>query len=1027
MGFGPERGRGIVEMIAMTLGPRVRLLLRSAAVAAVLVASSISAEPIPDFQHTSWSIADGAPPNILALAQTPDGYLWLGSGDGLFRFDGVRFERYVPAGANFPHSAISALESTPSGDLLIGYLKGGVSKLSKGVLRNLTDYPRSPVVRIIQDADGNIWVHSRTLFSRGGLLVLSHGRWRSFMAGLPAESGIDTMMLDDTQTLRIEAGGTFYELPRGQPRFRRLVANPFPSSPMRRDGYVGGMPMAPDSSIWFVDDRSFGRLLPGPVDRRPPPSPRRGARAIFDSHGDIWLSSRDKGVQRIPAVMQRGREGQRGERQIFGSLDGLTSNSIGTILEDKERNVWIGTDMGLDRFEPANVVREGSIPALGREITSIQAAPGGNLYVVQAATLNLLQPGRGLTRLTPARALGGPDLAFCAGKNLSVWFAKRDGFVNLSGRSIRHVDLPEGVASSDVVNCAVDVAGRLWMAAVGKGLYRRDPREWRAFADIGPFDNSALLAADDDGAMWALLDGGPMRRIMGDRSQTFDRGSGLSIGDIEVLYKGAHGLLVGGETGLAEFDGRRFRSVETAIDSPFRRIAGIAQTRAGETWLNTVKGVVELSTDDLEASFRSGRWPKRYRLFDKQDGLVGSVKQDSQHQTTIEDTDGRLWFVTNQGVFRIDPETLFRNVVSPPVSVQRVIADGRSYSNLSDLELPPGTSTVEIDYTALSLRASEHVAFRYRLDGVDKDWVNPGHRRQAFYTRLGAGTFTFRVIAANDSGIWNRDGAVLTFKVRPTMTESWTFRAACAVLVLLLVAGLMALNIRRIAARLRERLDERLRERERIARELHDTLLQGFQGLQLHFHSVAETLPPQSPTRGTLDRALAMADGALVDARQRVRELRASGMRADLPQHLRAKGESLIGEPSPALKIVEVGVPRELDPTVEREVAAVAEEAMFNAIKHANAKTIEVRIGYSRRRLQVTISDDGSGVDPDLVAKAAGAHFGLLGMRERVRRLRGTFAIGDRPGGGTEVKLSIPGPVAYGTVGWLLGRFLPSV
>jgi signal transduction histidine kinase len=596
-------------------------------------------------------------------------------------------------------------------------------------------------------------------------------------------------------------------------------------------------------------------------------------------------------------------------------------------------------------------------------------------------------------------------------------------FRNWSGHASHKISLPEGVAPTEVRACHEDRASRLWIAVAGKGFYRRDANGWRALPSLPPFYNQAMFAEDGNGAMWVYADGGPLRRLEKDHPQGFDGGQGLAVGDVDTLYRGVRGLLVGGESGLAEFDGARFRTLRSGPESPFRRISGIVQTARGETWLNAATGVVKLSTADLEAGFRVGRWPTRYWMFDRQDGLAGFALQDSAHQTALEASNGLIWFVTNQGLSWIDPNRLLRNGAAPSVLIQKVVANGHTYEDPTDLKLPPGTSNIEVDYTALSLRTPERVAFRYRLDGVDKEWVDPGPRRQAFYTKLGPGNFSFHVIAANDSGVWNNRGAILRFSIAPTLTQTWEFRLACALLALAAFAGLVLLYVRRIAVRLRERLDERLRERERIARELHDTLLQGFQGLQLHFQSVVETLSQSSPTRGMLERALLMTDAALVDARGRVRELRASGMRADLPQHLRAKGETLLGMDAPALKITEEGRPRELDHTVEREVAAVAEEAIFNAIKHAGASEIEVRIGYSWRRFQLTVSDDGKGFDPDMLAGLAGKHFGLMGMRERVRRLRGSFSIGRGALGGTEVRMAIPGPVAYGGLSWLFDRF----
>jgi signal transduction histidine kinase/ligand-binding sensor domain-containing protein len=1003
------------------------LLLAAASAIGLVAASSGSGAPFAGYQHKSWTAVDGAPLDISTLAQTPDGYLWLGTGSGIYRFDGVRFERVVPRDGTLPHSDVTALLPMSNGDLLIGYRKGGVSRLSKGRLTNYQGFPSSKVIRIVERADGTVWVHSEIELSRGGLRRLSGGRWANVTAGLPADSVIATMVLDPRQALWVVTAGSFYRLASGERDFRKLDIDPFPKS-LHKTGshgsYVGGLPLALDGSLWFVDDDAFAPIAPPAPGSRLPL--HQAARAFFSRNGDFWISARDTGVQRVTRALQSGAARTRANRpeEIFGPLDGLTSTSLGAILEDREGDIWIGTNNGLDRFKAADVRSEPSVKMLSRELAAFAPAPEGALYILNSAQLQLLKPSGGLQVLSYFGKFFQGGSPICPSPGQSVWIGSDTDLRRWTGPSSRRIDLPAGVTPAALRSCREDSTGRLWLAVAGKGLYRLDPGGWRASSALPPFDDRAMLAEDRNGVVWAYADSGPLRRIDGADARSFDGRQGLVVGDVAVLHQGQNGLLVGGAFGLAEFDGTRFRSLQAGPDSPFARISGIVQTTSGETWLNTGTGIVRLSTADLEAGFRTGRWPARYRLFDREDGLSGLALQDSYAETAHEGTDGRLWFMTNQGISWIDPRRLLKNTVAPSLVIQKVIADGRVYTDLDDLTLPAGTSNVEVDYTATSLRTPEKVAFRYRIEGVDREWVNPGRRRQAFYTRLGPGTFNFQVIAANESGLWNRDGAMLQFRIRPTFTQTWQFRLACAVLALLGLAGMVLLYVRRIAARLRERLDERLRERERIARELHDTLLQGFQGLQLHFQSVVETLPKDSPTRSMLERALFMTDAALVDARGRVRELRAAGTPTDLPQHLKARGESLLGPTTPTLKIVEDGRPRELDHTVEREVAAVAEEAIFNAIKHARATQIEVRIGYSWRRLEVTISDDGRGFDPAILAGLAGKHFGMLGMRERVRRLRGTFSVGNGPQGGTEVRMTVPGPVAYGALGWLLDRAL---
>ncbi len=494
----------------------------------------------------------------------------------------------------------------------------------------------------------------------------------------------------------------------------------------------------------------------------------------------------------------------------------------------------------------------------------------------------------------------------------------------------------------------------------------------------------------------------------------------MNVGGIEIVYSVGDGVLVGGDFGLAWFDGQRFRTLRSDLSEPFRRIAGIVETGDGTTWLNTLSGVIRVDSGELRSALLRGRWPEHYRLFDRRDGLPGLAQQDSYTQTALAGSDGRLWFITNQGIAWIDPRRLRGNPLPPPVSIQGIVSQGRSYIARSGLVLPASARSIQINYTAPSLRVPERVAFRYKLNGVDKGWIDPGSRRQAFYTQLGPGDYVFRVVAANDAGVWNRTGATLHFAIRPTFTETRTFLAACILAALSILALIYRVHLRRVSTRLRERIEERLRERERIARELHDTLLQGFQGLQLHFQYAMETIAEGSPARVNFERTLSLADGVLADARNRVRDLRSTGGAGGLPQHLRLRGERMIGDRPISLRIEEDGDARDLDAAIEREVAAIAEEAIFNAVKHSAGSLIEVRVKHARRGLELAVSDDGKGISDAVAHGGLDGHFGLVGMRERARRIRGTLTVQTRAGGGTEVVLTVPAGIAYGSLlGWL--------
>jgi signal transduction histidine kinase len=342
------------------------------------------------------------------------------------------------------------------------------------------------------------------------------------------------------------------------------------------------------------------------------------------------------------------------------------------------------------------------------------------------------------------------------------------------------------------------------------------------------------------------------------------------------------------------------------------------------------------------------------------------------------------------------------------------VANGQRFPDPVDVALPKGTSGIQIDFSALSLSIPQRNQVRYRLEGVDDDWVNPGARRQAFYTNLGAGDFVFRVIASNNDGVWNTKGTALKFSIAPTFVETAWFLILCFGALLALLWAAYHFRLRQVTARLQAASEVRIAERERIARELHDTLLQGFQGLVLRFQAVAERIPAEQPVRPLLDQALERADAALIEGRDRVRQLREVERAGDLAQRLREAAAGLAIGQTACFSMKVEGRVRELHPAVREEMVSIAEEALRNAFRHADAQTIEVALSYRSGHVTLQVSDDGKGIPADILSSGKrSGHFGLVGMRERAARSGGTLAFANLPAGGAQVLLTIPAGTAY--------------
>jgi signal transduction histidine kinase len=348
------------------------------------------------------------------------------------------------------------------------------------------------------------------------------------------------------------------------------------------------------------------------------------------------------------------------------------------------------------------------------------------------------------------------------------------------------------------------------------------------------------------------------------------------------------------------------------------------------------------------------------------------------------------------------------------VFVDAIKADKKQYPLVDLVRLPAMSRDVEIDYTALSFPIPERVRFRYRLDGWDKDWQDASTRRQAFYTNLRPGSYRFHVIACNGDGLWNDTGATLDFSIAPRYYQTAWFQILCGLVLILLAWLLYLLRLKQATARIQERLGARLEERERIARELHDTLLQGVQGLMLRFQGIMKTLPADQPTHKMMNDALDRADELMLQARQGVKDIRAAGMaESDLPDMLKSCAEDLRQDHAASIKLTFAGTPRPLDVTVCAEVYRIAREAMTNAYQHSGAPNIEVDVTYESDYFRVSVRDDGQGIEPRLLSIGKAGHWGLSGMRERAEKIGGRLRILSQRATGTEVELTVPGRLAY--------------
>ena len=478
-------------------------------------------------------------------------------------------------------------------------------------------------------------------------------------------------------------------------------------------------------------------------------------------------------------------------------------------------------------------------------------------------------------------------------------------------------------------------------------------------------------------------------------------------------------LWVPTEGGLSRIKDGHILTLTTQNGLPCNTVHWMMEDDAQSVWLYLSCGLVRIGQSELDAWASHPRQTIQMAVFDSSDGVSNHRFTGGYSQLVAKSADGKLWFVQSGGVSVIDPHHLPVNKLPPPVHIEQITADGKEYDPARG-PLPPKVRDLTIDYTALSLVIPEKVRFRVKLEGQDKDWRELVNVRHVEYSNLAPKRYRFLVKAANNDGVWDEEGAALDFTIPPMWYQTNWFIALCVAAFLALLWALYQLRLHQMAAQFNMRLEERVGERTRIARDLHDTLLQSFHGILLHLQIVSNELD-SGKTKEQIHTVIDQAEQAIVEGRNAVQGLRASTVeRNDLASAIRTLGEELAAADSnshrPEFSVQMEGTARKLHPILRDEVYRIAGEAMRNAFHHADAQRIEVEIRYDERQLRLRVRDDGKGIDLQLLGdNGREGHFGLRGMRERAKLIGGKLTVWSELDSGTEVELSIPASRAYAT------------
>jgi signal transduction histidine kinase/ligand-binding sensor domain-containing protein len=952
------------------------------------------AKQLSQFGHRSWTQQQGLPQDsVRAIAQAPDGALWIGTDEGLARFDGVEFTVFRQSRDGLPNSVVTALIAARDGAIWVATL-AGVSRLDG---TRFTSFTRATglgtptVVDLFEARDRTVWAVGGRMVSafRNGAVV-NYGQ----EDGVPAEGLRELVELADGTLV----GVGFAEVVRfdGQ-RFHRYltggqVAGEFGSSmAVDRGGVLwigttlGVIAVAPD-----------GRATRYDASRGVPAAPVRAV--VVDRDGTLWIGT-PNGLARLE-----------GDRFVRVTAPGFRPGvSIFDVLEDRDGSLWVGTSSGLHRF------REQPFTVFGMpegfpsdQPTAVFEDRTGTLWVGFLDAGVLAVQGDRRRRVTRQNGLPSDEVFSIRGtRDGAVLVGSRGGLTRIDRRGMHTIVPSDPFGRTAVYDVAEDRDGTLWLATAHGVLRMEHGRAVRMFAGGSTLADAVnVVAFDRDGALWAGSYDTGLWRWRDGAVDHFLKKDGLPSDAIRALVPDADGTLWIGTAGggLSWWRDGRFGRLtsEDGLDS--NTVGQILTGDAEYLWLGTSLGLARLRRGAL---FTGAFKRSDDAMYAASGGLRSSQCAPGFPASSGGRFDGRgrAWVVTSNGLAMVDPRDL--TAFTPPAAPQihAVIVDGRPVLDRSAIELPAGVRRIEFQYSTVWLSSPERLQYQYRLDGLDADWIAAGPRRATDYNNLPPGQYRFLVRATLGEGVTG-PAAAIAFTRQAAWVEAAWFPAAALTGLVALGWALYWLRLRQVRARFAVVLEERAR----ISRELHDTLAQDFVGIASQLTGVAGVLR-QSPDLAEERLALArrMTQHALTEARRSIMDLRTSALEGrDLPAAIEHVAKTITSGSGVTVRVEGASRGDRLDADRQQQCLRIAQEAIANAVKHGRPTTVVVSLREDGDRLVLTIRDDGTGFDSERVFAGARGHFGLLGMRERARRLGGDVSVASIAGQGTTVEARVP-------------------
>lgn len=954
------------------------------------------ARQLSQFVHRSWTQQQGLPQDsVQVIAQAPDGALWIGTDEGLARFDGVEFSVYRQSPDGLPGSSVRALLASRDGSIWVGTL-GAVSHLKDG---RFTTYNTGSglgtqtVTDLLEARDGVVWaVGGRVVSAIRNGEVTNYGP----EAGVPAE-GLRKLVETADGTL---VGVGYAEVVRfAGGRFVR-----YSNHAALADAFGTSLAVDRDGVVWVGSTRGLAAVTADGRARRfdlADGLPAVPVRAVLcDRDGGLWIGTPNGLARRV------------GERFEQVSAPGLRRGVVvWDLFEARDGSVWVGTSSGLHRFREHEFTMFGTPEGFpSDQPTAVHEDPRGTLWVGFQDAGVVVIAGDRRQRLTRANGLVSDEVFSIRGaRNGEVLIGTRGGLTRVGrGGATRSIVPSDPLGRTTVYDVAEDRDGGLWLGT-GNGVLRVEGGVARPVFGGGPTlaETVVSLAFDQDGALWAGTYDTGLWRFKDGALDHFTTRDGLPADAIraivhdpidDVLWIGT----AGGGLGWRRNGAFGTLSGRDGLDS--NNVGQIITGDEGYLWLGTSLGLARVRRQAL----LDGAFTRRDDvLYAASRGLRSShcAPGFPVSRGGLLDSRGRVWAVTANGLAMIDPRNI-RPLDPPPApQIHAVLVDGRAVNPRAPLVLAPGVRRVEFRYAAVVLSTPERLGYQYRLEGLESDWVAAGSRRSTDYNNLPPGQYRFAVRATLGEGV---DGPVASLDIsrRASWVEAAWFPYAVAVLIGLGAWGLYLLRLRQI----RDRFAVVLEERARISRDLHDTLAQDFVGISSQLTGVASALrdrPDLAEERLALARR--MTQHGLTEARRSIMDLRMSALEGrDLPSAIGHVARAITAGSGVAVTLS--ADPAAAPPDVDRQQQClrIVQEAVANAVKHGRPTTIDVRLAASNGHTVLTVTDDGAGFDPAAAFSTGLGHFGLLGMRERARRMGGEVRVTSQKGEGTTVELQVP-------------------